>query len=177
MNPDPDPGGPKTSGSGTLVEAYFYIVHLCLPVTRYSLLGSRIHGRTISFEIVHCYNHRRRSISWASLKIKNFVLILLENSASLGQSKKLNFFLKTWHSRLLNTNFPQALLFSPCWLLPRGGKVLCREDHLYSGRLCFSRRLFQIPPAGLWSALCGCLTCGKLTVVQMWWPLLCNVVP
>jgi hypothetical protein len=52
-------GSPKTSGSngsesrfgsgsGTLVEAYFYIVHLSLPVTRYSLLGSRIHGRTIS---------------------------------------------------------------------------------------------------------------------------------
>jgi hypothetical protein len=50
-----DPVDPKSesgfgSGSGTLVEAYFYIVnvHLSLPVTRYSLLASRIHGRTIS---------------------------------------------------------------------------------------------------------------------------------
>jgi hypothetical protein len=48
-----DPVDPKSesgfgSGSGALVEAYFYIVHLYLPVTRYSLLGGRIDGRTIS---------------------------------------------------------------------------------------------------------------------------------
>jgi hypothetical protein len=60
MNPDPDPGGPKTSGSngsesrfgsgsGTLVEAYFYIVHLYLPVTRYLFTTRKQNSWTYNF--------------------------------------------------------------------------------------------------------------------------------